>query len=75
MPATQAPVLVWETSGGSRPGSLWRVGAQGLLWATRGKELPGADGTPVYTIKDRKLKLNDCTPKELLAELFELKGG
>ena len=68
-PATQPPTLIWEVNMGGRPGSLWRVGNLGLLWACRGKEPPEG---PLYCLKDTR-KLADMTPADLLGQRFNVR--
>ena len=40
VPAQDMPTLIWESTMGSKPGAIWRVGSLGLLWVTQGSATP-----------------------------------
>eukprot|EP00798_Chlamydomonas_sp_ICE-L_P024425 gene24425-10024_t len=66
---TSEAALMWEMTQGSKSGAIWRIGAMGLLWATRSSSQPPEDA---YTVVGTRIKLAQLTPNDLLAEQFHL---
>ena len=62
------PVLVWESTMGSKPGAIWRVGSLGLLWVTQTASTP-PDG--ILSLRNPGMILSQVTlPATLLEKMM-----